>query len=155
MPDSHNHDHCISHALMSAEAICRGKNLRLTPVRKRILELIWSSHKTIGAYELLDSLKRDTPSAKPVTIYRALDFLLAAGLIHKVESLNAFIGCNHPETAHRSAILICEHCHNAFELEAQAVFKDVTALSRQIGFNTRQVTLELRGVCADCQQVTG
>ncbi|MFA5983622.1 MAG: transcriptional repressor [Methylococcaceae bacterium] len=153
MSVQHNHKHCIQHALASAEEICRDRNLRLTPVRKRILELIWSSHKTVGAYDLLDSFRHDMPSAKPVTIYRALEFLLAAGLIHKVESLNAFIGCKQPETVHRSAILICDHCHNAYEVEAYSVVQDIFALSQQISFTPRQLTLEVRGICADCQQI--
>lgn len=148
---AHNHEHCIHKALTSAEKICQEKKLRLTPMRKRILELIWTNHKTIGAYELLDVFKQEDPNAKPVTIYRALDFLLSAGLIHKVESINAFVGCLQPETVHHSVILICDSCHNAYEVEAQQVYRKIIEVSESIDFKPSQLTLELHGSCKNCQ----
>jgi len=87
----HNHKSCIDHAVQTAEQICKKNDVRLTAIRKRVLELICKNHKAIGAYELLDLFREQDPKAKPVTIYRALDFLMAVGLVHKIESLNAFI----------------------------------------------------------------
>jgi Fur family zinc uptake transcriptional regulator len=149
---SHNHQHCINRALDSAQKICQEKAIRLTPIRQRIFELIWSSHKAVGAYDLLKTLQHEDPNAKPVTIYRALDFLLAAGLIHKVASLNAFIGCSNPETKHNSVLLICDCCQDAKEVEAQAIYEAIWEISKKNTFQPQQLTLELHGVCEECQQ---
>jgi Fur family zinc uptake transcriptional regulator len=149
---SHDHNCCISHALESAQTICHDKNIRLTPIRQRIFELIWATHKAIGAYDLLAILQREDPNAKPVTIYRALDFLLNAGLIHKVASLNAFVGCANPETAHNAVLLICDACQNAKEVAAGEIYEAICAVAKKNAFQPQQLTLELHGVCDDCQQ---
>ena len=147
----HNHKGCMQHALQAAEHICTQKGVRLTAIRKRILELICTSHKAIGAYELLDLFKQEDPKAKPVTIYRALDFLMAAGLVHKIESLNAFIGCLQAEKQHKSVILICDNCKNAYEVDATAVSDSLFALSESMQFKPQCLTLELHGLCASCR----
>ncbi len=141
----------MQHALQAAEQICTKKGVRLTAIRKRVLELICASHKAIGAYELLDLFKREDPKAKPVTIYRALDFLMEAGLVHKIESLNAFIGCLQAEKQHKSVILICDNCKNAYELDATAVYESLFALSESMQFKPKCLTLELHGLCASCR----
>ena len=146
----HNHKSCMQHALQAAEHICSQKGVRLTTIRKRILELICTSHKAIGAYELLDLFKLEDPKAKPVTIYRALDFLMEAGLVHKIESLNAFIGCLQAEKQHKSVILICDNCKNAYEMDATAVYDNLFALSESMQFKPKCLTLELHGLCASC-----
>ncbi|ORU91568.1 MAG: hypothetical protein A6F70_00365 [Cycloclasticus sp. symbiont of Bathymodiolus heckerae] len=146
----HNHQHCMTQALQSAEKICTDKGVRLTAIRKRILELICSSHKAIGAYELLDLFRKEDMKAKPVTIYRALDFLMEAGLVHKIESLNAFIGCLQAETQHQSVILICDNCKNAFELDASSVYKTIFAMSKEKQFTPTTLTIELHGLCDSC-----
>ncbi|MCH9698858.1 MAG: transcriptional repressor [Gammaproteobacteria bacterium] len=151
MMHRHNHDDCMEHALQAAESICAGQNIRLTPIRKRILELICASHQAIGAYQLLDQLKLEDSKAKPATVYRALDFLMDAGLVHKVESLNAYIGCLTADKDHHSAILICKSCNNAFEIDAEVCYSDLFEKSRSFGFTPHELTLELRGVCVDCQ----
>jgi Fur family transcriptional regulator, zinc uptake regulator len=147
----HDHACCINHALASAQTICHDKNIRLTPIRQRIFELIWTTHKPVGAYNLLAVLQREDPNAKVVTIYRALDFLLNAGLIHKVASLNAFVGCAHPETAHNAVLLICDNCQNAQEVAAQEVYQAICTVAEKNNFQPQQLTLELHGLCADCQ----
>ena len=88
----HNHNECVSEALITAEHLCIERGVQLTHIRYKVLELIWESHKAVKAYELLDRLKPLQQAAKPATIYRALDFLIEQGLIHRVESLNAFVG---------------------------------------------------------------
>lgn len=148
----HNHQGCITQALNSAEKICQQKSIRLTPIRKRIFELVWSNHKAVGAYELLESLHKDDPKAKPVTVYRALDFLLEAGLIHKVESLNAFIGCLKPETAHNSVLLICDTCQQTDEIEAEQIYADICEIAKDNAFSPRKISLELHGICNLCRQ---
>lgn len=147
----HQHRDCIDHALQTAEQICLEKNVRLTDIRKHVLELICASHKAIGAYELLDLFRKQDAKAKPVTIYRALDFLMEAGLVHKIESLNAFIACLQADHQHKSAILICDQCKNAYEIDATLVYENLFSLSEAVQFKPQCLTLELHGFCANCQ----
>ena len=148
----HNHQLCMTKTLQSAEKICMDKGVRLTAIRRRILELICSSHKAIGAYELLDLFREEDLKAKPITIYRALDFLMEAGLVHKVESLNAFIGCLQAETTHQTVILICDECKNAYELEASPVFQTIFEMSKEVKFTPKFLTMELHGLCYLCTE---
>ena len=150
MMHRHNHADCLKHVLQAAESICLARNIRLTQARKRVLELICASHQAIGAYQLLDQLKQHDQKAKPATIYRALDFLMDAGLVHKVESLNAYIGCLSADQSHHSAILICDHCHNAYEMDARHCYETLYDNSKSFGFKPSQVIIELHGVCQEC-----
>ena len=118
---NHDHDHCVEDALAAAERLCAKKDLRFTPLRRRVLELVWSSHKPVGAYALLDQLRDEDLGSAPPTIYRALDFLIENGLIHRIERMNAFIGCSHPGEAHRGFFLICGECGNAEELHSDGL----------------------------------
>lgn len=149
----HNHQHCISQALATADQICQDKNIRLTPIRRRILELIWSQHKAIGAYDLLKEIQLEMPHAKAVTIYRGLDFLLKAKLIHKVNSLNAFIGCALAEKNHPSILFICDSCQNTKEISAQTIDQSLIVLCEQQQFHSQQWILELHGYCKICYDV--
>jgi zinc transport system ATP-binding protein len=111
----------VHSALAEADALCTRQGLRLTALRRRVLELVWQSHKPLGAYDILAVLsEQDGRRAAPPTVYRALDFLLENGLVHRIASLNAFIGCSHPEHAHQGQFLICRECHVAIELEQTA-----------------------------------
>ena len=96
--DGHDHRRCVADALDKAEALCSDRGARLTKLRCRVLELVWNSHAPIGAYDVLRRLSQEHQSAAPPTVYRALDFLLEQGLIHRIESLNAYIGCPVPES---------------------------------------------------------
>src|SRR5918999_799750 len=104
----HPHDHlsCIGDALDRAAVLCDQRGARLTPLRRRVLELVWRGHEPVGAYDLLAQMGR----AAPPTVYRALDFLIEQGLVHRIESLNAYVGCDRPEAAHASQFLICTDC---------------------------------------------
>lgn len=146
----HDHQLCMIQTLLSAEAICMDKGVRLTTIRRRVLELICSSHKAIGAYELLDLFREEDSKAKPITIYRALDFLMEVGLVHKIESLNAFIGCLQAETKHQSVILICDNCKNAFEIDATSIYQTIFLMSKRIQFTPASLTIELHGLCFSC-----
>ncbi len=148
----HDHSHCVSHALAAAEQLCLDAGLRLTPLRKRVLELVWDSHKPLGAYDILGVLSEaDGRRAAPPTVYRALDFLLENGLIHRLASLNAFIGCNHPGEVHQGQFLICRHCHAAIELQRSTIGDAVQASARAVGFQVEGQTVEIVGLCAACQ----
>ena len=98
----HDHSQCVDSALADADALCARQGVRLTALRRRVLELVWQSHKPLGAYDILGTLsEEDGRRAAPPTVYRALDFLMENGLIHRIASLNAFIGCVRPEHSHQ------------------------------------------------------
>ena len=105
-----NHKKCIDDAMSKAEFICQDKGLRFTEIRKFILRLIWENHKPSKAYDLLDKISKMNYSAEPPTIYRALDFLMDNGFIHKINSLNAYIGCVHPLKHNQCYFIICKNC---------------------------------------------
>jgi Fur family zinc uptake transcriptional regulator len=148
----HDHRHCIDDALAEADALCARQGVRLTALRKRVLELVWQSHKPLGAYDILGVLtEEDGRRAAPPTVYRALDFLLENGLVHRIASLNAFVGCNHPGESHQGQFLICRHCHAAIELERPAISDAIVAGARDVGFAVEGQTVEVVGLCAACR----
>lgn len=145
----HDHAHCVQEALSLAEKLCRERGVRLTPLRRRVLELIWEDHRAVKAYDLLGRIQ-PLRSAKPATVYRALEFLLAQGLIHKLESQNAFIGCGCGDRPHRVLLLICTGCGKVAELPAPGVMAAVTDALEQVGFLPQQQAIEIAGLCAEC-----
>jgi Fur family zinc uptake transcriptional regulator len=148
----HDHSRCVSHALAEAETLCARQGSRLTALRKRVLELVWQSHKPLGAYDILGVLsEEDGRRAAPPTVYRALDFLLEHGLVHRIASLNAFVGCNRPEHTHQGQFLICRHCHAAIELEQVAISDAIVASARDVGFSVESQMVEVVGLCAGCR----
>lgn len=149
----HDHSHCVSQALAEAESICTRQGLRLTTLRKRVLELVWASHKPLGAYDILGVLSdEDGRRAAPPTVYRALDFLLENGLVHRISSLNAFVGCSHPEHAHQGQFLICRGCHAAIELEQATISDAIISSAAGVGFAVESQTVEVVGLCAGCRE---
>lgn len=149
----HDHSHCVHHALAEAESICERQGLRLTPLRKRVLELVWQSHKPLGAYDILAVLSEsDGRRAAPPTVYRALDFLLENGLVHRIASLNAFVGCSHPEHAHQGQFLICRTCHAAIELENAEISSAIVNSAAGVGFAVESQTVEAVGLCSGCRE---
>lgn len=150
--EAHGHDHlcCVNKAIRTAEQLCMHRGARLTPIRRKVLELVWESHKSVKAYDLLDRIKPFEPAAKPATVYRALEFLMGQGLIHRVESLNAFIGCNCSERQHELLLLICKCCGEVEERPAAAVMDAVAAEIREAGFVVHNKAIEVHGVCAGC-----
>ncbi|MFW5824507.1 MAG: Fur family transcriptional regulator [Marinobacter sp.] len=147
----HNHDACVRDALAEAESICQARKARLTPVRRRVLELIWDSHRPLGAYDLLGVLTQEGHNAAPPTVYRALDFLQQHGLVHRIASLNAFVGCNHAREHHTGMFLICQQCRNVHELASDEVNRAITSASKAHGFVPAETTIEVAGLCPLCR----
>ena len=140
--------------LSQAEKICLQRNVRLTPQRLEVLRLMAEQNTAISAYDLLDLLRVSEPQAKPPTIYRALDFLLEQGFIHRVESNNSYVVCHHfEEPQHTSAMLICDRCGTVSEQHAQGVETVLQLLSEQSGFSLRNSVIEAHGLCAGCKDV--
>ena len=152
-PDHHVHD--AAGYVSAVERACSERGLRLTDIRARVLGLVADAGKPIKAYDLLDKVREGegAGAAAPPTVYRALDFLLANGFIHKLESVNAFVACHHPNAAQHSApFLICDACHKAVELEDEHVVATLDAQARALGFSPQTQTLEVHGLCAECAQ---
>ena len=147
---NHNHEGCRHDAMHTAERLCDQRGVRLTPMRRQVLELIWESHRAIKAYDLLDKIKSETTAAKPTTVYRALDFLLEQGLIHKLESLNAFIGCRFSGHRHQQLLLTCSKCQEVEERPAQGVMDAIQQELQEAAFSMHHNSIEIHGLCRHC-----
>ena len=153
----HDHGACVKTALATAARLCTKRGARLTPLRRRVLELIWhnnapGSHAPVRAYDLLARLSGNERPAAPPTVYRALAFLLDQGLIHRIESLNAYVGCMHPEGTHGGQFLICGDCGAAAEVHDPRVDAAIARRAKELGFAVRHKTIEIEGVCPPCQR---
>ncbi len=134
-----------------AEQLCRERGVRLTEQRRRVLGLVCRADRPQGAYDILAAIQREQPRAAPPTVYRALDFLLEQGLIHRLETLHAFIGCNHPDHPHASQFLICNECGEVTELEDEAIADSLGEAAAASGFKPARRVVEVTGTCADCR----
>jgi Fur family zinc uptake transcriptional regulator len=149
-PD-HNHERCISQALLRAEGLCADSGARLTALRRAVLVHIWRGHAPVKAYEILDRLGGTPGTAKPPTVYRALRFLRERGLVHRLESLNAFVGCARPDARHEGQFLICTACGVVREIGAARIAAAVARGARAAGFTVARQTIEVFGRCARCR----
>ncbi len=137
--------------IKQVEEICAARGVRLTSQRKRVFELICASDKASSAYDLLDDLKKSEPQAKPPTVYRALDFLMEQGFIHRVESTNSFISCCSCNAhKHFSQLLICDKCGNVVELQDDHLIAQLEKNAELHGFKIANHVIESHGVCQSC-----
>lgn len=153
----HDHRHCVADALKAAEAICAERGLRFTELRRRVFKLVWrgKGHQPVRAYDLLAALSREGQVAAPPTVYRALDFLVENGLVHRIETLNAFVGCGEPGGAHSGQFLICRHCGTVAELDDPAIARTIAAKAKALGFAPDDQTIEVTGLCPICRNGKG
>ncbi|MEM7619082.1 MAG: Fur family transcriptional regulator [Pseudomonadota bacterium] len=150
MQPCQNHEKCIHTALETAEHICRDKGLRFTELRRKVLQMVWASHGPAKAYEILAKLSLEDPKAKPPTVYRTLDFLLENGFIHKLQSLNAYVGCSHPLEKRQCYFLICDHCGDIEECCNVVLNEALVNTTKASRFHLTNVTLEISGECESC-----
>jgi Fur family zinc uptake transcriptional regulator len=148
--DPEHHVHDADDYVREVERACAARELRLTPLRADVLRLVADSKRPVKAYDLLAQISESKAASAPPTIYRALDFLLENGFIHKLESINAFIACHHPGAQHTVPFLICDNCHAAIEMEDERVGHLLDEKARALGFTPQAKTLEVHGLCADC-----
>lgn len=146
----HDHERCIEAALDSAAQVCASEGARLTELRRQVLEHVWQGHSAVKAYDILRELGADVPTAKPPTVYRALQFLQEHGLVHRLESLNAFVGCVQPERSHQGVFLICTGCGLVNELQMPALHGTLDEAAAGAGFALQQRTVECLGLCSTC-----
>jgi Fur family zinc uptake transcriptional regulator len=150
--DCHDHDACVSATLVRAETHCAAEKLNLTPVRRRALEILLREHRALGAYELLAHLAEAGLGNQPPVAYRALDFLVKAGLAHKIEGLNAYIACTHDGVDHAPAFLICRRCKSVAETETSHTAGRLNDAARATGFRIEHMVVEAQGLCPACQR---
>ena len=143
-PRDHDHQRCVGDALERAERVCADRVVRLTPIRRQVLEIVWSSHDPIGAYDIMAKLPRapgERPAA-PMTVYRALDFLVEQGLVHRLDSLNAFVGCDRATERHAGQILVCQRCGRVAEIDAEIATQERIAAQTLIEVRAAQANGE-------------
>lgn len=146
----HDHAHCAQGALTTAEAIVAERGLRLTPVRRRTLEILLETHRAMGAYEVLDRLAAEGFGTQPPVAYRALDFLVEQGFVHRIRRLNAFMACLHPGKAHAPAFFICRTCNAVAEAPGDAVRAAMENAATGLGFVIERANAEALGLCPAC-----
>lgn len=150
----HDHGACVESALERAETLCRERDARLTPLRRRVLEIIWESHAPLGAYDVLQRMNAGGGRNAPPTVYRALDFLLKHGLIHRIESQTAFVGCATPGNAHKAQFFICRDCGTVTETHSEEIGEAIEASANRAGFLVEKPVMEISGRCKECHDDT-
>lgn len=145
---SHDHGSCVRSALAAAESACALRKVQLTPVRRRVLEILLESHAAMGAYDVLARLDAEGLGSKPPVAYRALAFLVEQGFVHRIERMNAFVACAHPGAVHDPAFMICRGCGKVAEAQISAALAQPAADS---GFMVEQTVIEAEGLCPTCQ----
>jgi Fur family zinc uptake transcriptional regulator len=148
----HDHAACVTAAIARAERVCDARGARLTPIRRRVLEIVWQGHGPVGAYDILEKLSAERRRAAPPTVYRALEFLSEQGLVHRIESSNAFIGCAQPGEAHRAHFLLCAECGEGAEVDDLELREALARVARRAGFAVARETVELEGLCSKCRR---
>ncbi|MBP0591568.1 transcriptional repressor [Paraburkholderia sp. LEh10] len=138
-------------ALALAEEYCRERGEKLTPIRRKVLELLLTSGRATKAYSLLDDMRQIHPGSAPPTVYRALDFLLSAGLVHKIESINAFAVCHDLTQCQHGILVVCQQCGNVTELHQPALREALVAQIENAGYRLAGDGIELKGLCSACQ----
>lgn len=151
-PKQHNHKACIAAAMDQADDFCQRQGLRLTALRRQVLELVWHSHRPVGAYDLLQQISELGRKAAPPTVYRALEFLLEHHLIHRIDSLNAYLGCNQPGQLHDAQFYICKQCGEAVELVDRKIENALDRDAEHLGFKIDKRTVEVTGTCDGCRK---
>ena len=152
-PARHDHAPCMREALAAADALARRRGLRFTPLRRRVLEIILGGHRPLGAYDILRTLgENGAREPAPPTVYRALDFLLREGFVHRIDTLNAYVACFAPERRHRTHFLLCRSCGRAAELDHRALGSALERAAADSGFAIERETVEIAGLCAVCTE---
>lgn len=151
---SQEHDHrvCVDWAVTRARQICVQVGVKLTPLREDVLRVLLSSHQAVGAYEIIDKLNTQGRRLAPISVYRIIEVLVQAGLVHRLESKNAFFAClaqHNPEKP--VVVLVCERCQRVAEAEAIDVWSGIKSMTKQHGFLVSETILEVKGLCANCR----
>ncbi len=148
-------EHSPRERVALAVSICEARGVQMTALRRHILELLWANGRPTGAYELIEALKiEDSRPVGPPTVYRALGFLMAQGLVSKIESLNAYVPCAHPERGHDCLFFICSSCGASVELEDPRIGGLLAEDAVALGFAVTRRMVEVEGMCAQCAEAS-
>ena len=147
---AHDHAHCTGDVMARAEAITAANGARLTPVRRRVLEILLEAHRAMGAYDVLQRLATEGFGNQPPVAYRALDFLVEQGLAHRIQRLNAFTACMHAGEAHAPAFLICRVCDTVAEAPVTQIRAALDETAAALGFTVERASIEAIGLCPNC-----
>ncbi len=150
--EEHDHKACVEDGLTAAEARCAAEGLRLTPVRRQVLEFLLRDHRALGAYAILDLLRDAGFGSQPPVAYRALDFLVEHGFAHKIERLNAFVACAHPDHSHSPAFMICRLCGAVAEAESAPAKGALAVAAKSAGFQIERAGVAAEGICPLCAE---
>ena len=148
----HNHEACTAELIARAERTCAGRGSRLTGQRRDVLACVAQSHTAVGAYDIIERMAVRGARPAPITIYRALDFLMGHGLIHKIESRNAFVACSHAHDGSPAALIVCTVCGTVAELDVPEAFAIVRREAEREGFRPEHAVIEMTGICAPCSE---
>lgn len=148
--EQHNHKACMSGTMSDVEAICDANSLRLTAVRRRVLEILLEAHRALGAYDILGRLSDEGLGSQPPVVYRALEFLMEHGFVHKLQRLNAYVACVHPDDEHNPVFMICTKCASVAEADSQKSASALDATAGQMGFRIERIVIEAEGICPAC-----
>jgi Fur family transcriptional regulator, zinc uptake regulator len=151
-PD-HDHARCAADAIAHAEAVCAERAERLTPSRRQVLEVLAASHKPLGAYEIIELMARKKARPAPITVYRALEFLMKHGFVHRIESRNAYLACTHNhDSGALVAFLMCDTCGAVGEASTAAMAQVLAAAVKKAGFRPSMSVIEITGTCSHCRR---
>ena len=150
----HDHGACIHDTVTAVAARCAEDGLQLTPVRRRVLEILLERHRALGAYEILDVLRDEGLGSQPPVAYRALEFLTKHGFAHRIERLNAFAACSHPGSEHDAAFLICTGCGSVAEAMPDAARAALSRTAQAAGFTITRSVIEAEGLCPACNKAS-
>jgi len=155
--EKHNHNECSKNAMRVAEEYCTDSGLNLTPIRRKVLEILLQEHRAIGAYTILEQLRKAGFSSQPPVAYRALDFLVENRFAHKIERLNAFVACTLPGDSHcdnhSPAFMICRQCDTVAETRSVSPDFDISKIAQSTGFKIEQTVIEAEGLCNSCAEI--
>lgn len=148
----HDHGPCIEKAVAHARQVCEAKGIRLTALREAVLRVLTASHKALGAYEIIERMNEQGRRLAPISVYRIIDVLVEAGLVHRLESRNAYFAClSQHENSASMVVLLCEACNRVAETEAPAAWGAIKAITQDTGFSVSATVLEIQGQCPDCR----
>lgn len=149
---AHDHSSCIQTALDAVQIQCAEQKLQLTAVRKRVLEILLSEHRAMGAYDILAVLGKEGLGSQPPVVYRALDFLVSHGFAHKIERMNAYVACALAGGCSEPVFLICRACDGVAEVSAEHSVVGLDDITGSADFRMESVAIEVKGMCPTCVQ---
>jgi Fur family transcriptional regulator, zinc uptake regulator len=149
----HDHGPCIDEAVARAKRVCEAGGIRLTALREAVLRVLTGSHKALGAYDIIERMSEQGRRLAPISVYRIIDVLIEAGLVHRLESRNAYFACLAPHQDSASmVVLLCQACDRVAEAEAPAAWGAINAITKDTGFAVSATILEIQGQCPDCRK---